>query len=457
MKLESVDKLKNDKQKGVSLLWLLPLCLLVALGGLALKFYETEQPQVALLEDVARFGLAKRVVVAVTDAKSGVRSVEVLLRQGTRQTMLHRQGYQSTGALIASGPARVEENFVVDMSSLGFADGDAQLQVTARDFSWWHWRQGNATVVSFPVIIDTQPPRVLVTAAPTYIKTGSSGIVTYRVSEPVVRNGVMVNGDFHPGYPLPARGEQVYGATIAIRYDADKSMESYVTATDQAGNESRVPVGMIVRKSSQKADRINISDGFLNRKLPEFASHYPDLAGSPLEKYLTLNNRVRLENNKRIAEACSVSTPERFWDGAFLRLPRSSRKAGYADHRTYYFEGREIDHQVHLGVDLASTRHAKVTAANRGKVVLADYLGIYGNTVIIDHGQGVYSLYSHLSQIDVMPGDMVDKGGAVGLSGTSGMAGGDHLHFSMLVNGIFVNPVEWWDRHWVKVNLGSYL
>ena len=52
---------------------------------------------------------------------------------------------------------------------------------------------------------------------------------------------------------------------------------------------------------------------------------------------------------------------------------------------------------------------------------------------------------------------MVEKGGEIGLTGATGMAGGDHLHFSVLVNGIFVNPLEWWDEHWLKVNILNYI
>jgi murein DD-endopeptidase MepM/ murein hydrolase activator NlpD len=83
-------------------------------------------------------------------------------------------------------------------------------------------------------------------------------------------------------------------------------------------------------------------------------------------------------------------------------------------------------------------------------VLFAEELGIYGNTVIIDHGMGVQSLYAHLSSIAVTAGAMVDKEQVLGRSGMTGMAGGDHLHFTMLVNGRMVNPVEWWDSHWIE-------
>jgi murein DD-endopeptidase MepM/ murein hydrolase activator NlpD len=133
-------------------------------------------------------------------------------------------------------------------------------------------------------------------------------------------------------------------------------------------------------------------------------------------------------------------------------MPGSSR-AGFADHRTYFYGSKPIDRQVHLGIDLASTRNAEVKAAEKGIVIYADYLGIYGNMVMIDHGQGIFSLYSHLSKIDVAPNDQVDKLTVIGLTGTTGMAGGDHLHFSMLVNGVFVTPIEWWDQHWIDVTI----
>jgi murein DD-endopeptidase MepM/ murein hydrolase activator NlpD len=96
------------------------------------------------------------------------------------------------------------------------------------------------------------------------------------------------------------------------------------------------------------------------------------------------------------------------------------------------------------------TANVPIVAAQRGTVVFADYLGIYGNCVIVDHGLGVQSLYAHLSSIDVKAGQAVEKGHTLGRSGMTGLAGGDHLHFTMLLNGQPVNPVEWWDTKWMQ-------
>jgi murein DD-endopeptidase MepM/ murein hydrolase activator NlpD len=136
-------------------------------------------------------------------------------------------------------------------------------------------------------------------------------------------------------------------------------------------------------------------------------------------------------------------------------LPNSANRARFADHRTYFYKKTEIDRQVHLGIDLASLANSPVPAANSGMVVFAEPLGIYGRTVIIDHGFGLFSMYSHLSFIAVKAGDQVSSGDILGRTGSTGLAGGDHLHFSMLINDTFVNPVEWWDIKWIENNVLS--
>ena len=124
--------------------------------------------------------------------------------------------------------------------------------------------------------------------------------------------------------------------------------------------------------------------------------------------------------------------------------------SAFADQRTYIYEGREVDQQTHLGYDLASVAQSPVPAANRGTVAMARYFGIYGNTVVLDHGHGLMTLYSHLSSIDVEEGQEVERGATLGRTGATGLAGGDHLHFTTLVGGLPVNPTEWWDASWIR-------
>jgi murein DD-endopeptidase MepM/ murein hydrolase activator NlpD len=439
---------------------------LVILGGagllgliLAAFFWlmgDIEKPQVTIAADSVQIGLDKQVSFEIKDAKSGLRSIEVALVQENKKVLLFGKTYPRKGYLAGAGPQKIEETIEIKAKALGFKDGAAELVVTAADFSWWNWLRGNSTVNASAITIDTKPPMISVMESPTYIKGGGAGVVVYRVSEPAGRHGVLVNDIFYPGFAMPKRGEGVYGACLGLPYDIAVIEKAFVVAADRAGNEAKAPFTMALHVRKVVSDKITISDGFLSAKLPEFASHYPELAGTPVEQYIKVNNEVRAANYKKIQEVCAKFQPERLWDGRFGRMEGSPR-AGYADHRTYLYNGEKIDEQVHLGVDIASLEHANVEAANRGLVVFAEYLGIYGNTVILDHGQGIFSLYSHLSQIEVPLHTMVEKGNVIGLSGTTGMAGGDHLHFGLLVNGIFVDPIEWWDEEWLKIHMLSVL
>jgi len=457
MRANSYEKLKKNKNRLSSrIIWLLLLGIMVAGGVLAAKLFELEMPQITLASDVHLLGRHSKIEMILTDAKSGIRDLEVSLRQGQKHVILARRQFSKSG-LLDKGPVKVPETVKIDASGLGLTDGRADLVVTVHDFSAWHWGKGNETTASYPLIFDTKSPKLRLLDAPRTIRPGSSGIIVYRANEEIVRHGVTINGYFHPGFPIPARGEGVYGAMIGIPYDTETIKEAKISAYDRAGNAGKMPFSLTIRKVKKNTDRINISDRFLQWKIPEFAQYYPDMKGDLVSKYIYINNVVRRENAKKIREICQHSSPERMWKGVFGRMRRSARRAGFADYRSYYYHGKVIDHQVHKGIDLASVRHARVEAANSGKVVYADYLGIYGNMVIIDHGQGVFSLYGHLSQIKVAVGDLVKKGGLLGISGNTGMAGGDHLHFAILINGIFVNPLDWWDSGWLRLHIEQYL
>ena len=166
-----------------------------------------------------------------------------------------------------------------------------------------------------------------------------------------------------------------------------------------------------------------------------------------------VNTEMRNDNFQTIRSICQKSASKKLWDGAFLRMRSAAPMALFGDKRTYVVAGKNFASSVHTGVDLASVAHAPIEAANSGIVVFAAPLGIYGNTIILDHGLGVFSLYAHLSSLTAALGKSVKKEELIGYSGTSGLAGGDHLHFGIIVGGQFVNPQEWWDEHWIEDNI----
>lgn len=449
-------RLDRSSRKQPFFLLIFLTLLLVAGVVAAVILLEREKPQLEVAGSLDLIGTQRQIDFAVTDMKSGLRHVDVVIRQGDMEKILYEQNFIRQSHFKSAGPNRIEGRVNIDTSAFGLKDGAAEIIFTTQDFSYWNLLRGNIVQIVYPVTLDTQPPKVTRMDSPQYIKPGGAGLVIYQISEPVTRHGVMVNGHFHPGFPVPNKKE-LFGAIIGLPYDTEQIKDAHVEAADAAGNIGKAPFGMIFKKVNFKFDKIAVSDSFLDLKIPEFSQYYPEMTGSNLDKYLYINNKVRIANNQKIAALCSKSTPEQLWEGRFGRMPRSSTRAGYADHRTYYYNDQEIDKQVHLGIDLASTQRAKVEAANRGRVVAAEYLGIYGNLVILDHGLGVFSLYSHLSGIDVAVGDLVEKDGVLGTTGTTGMAGGDHLHFSMLVNGVLVTPIEWWDESWLELHILSYL
>jgi murein DD-endopeptidase MepM/ murein hydrolase activator NlpD len=276
-----------------------------------------------------------------------------------------------------------------------------------------------------------------------------------------VSSGVRVGDVVYSGFPLSGAGVQADPALriafFALLYDQDLRAKFVAFARDEAGNEATASFIDNVFEKPQKKSRIELDDKFVGRVVPEILEHSPELKLAPpsagadmIPAFLEVNGELRRRNADQIAALAKNTAPSRLWDGPFVQLGNSKVEAAFADHRTYVYKGKEVDHQVHLGFDLAVTSHVPVVAANAGTVLNASWLGIYGNCVILDHGMGVQSLYGHLSSFDVKVGDRVSRGQTIGRSGMTGLAGGDHLHFTMLVNGRMVNPVEWWDQHWIQ-------
>ncbi len=453
---DSFERLSAKKSPTSMIVSLFILALIVA-GAIAFfKYYEREKPQISFHGDITAFGLSKEVEFSVTDSRSGISLVEIFLVQGNKKEKIYGKEFSRQGFFEHNGPKKLDETVALEVGALGFTDGKAELQVIVRDFSFWNWMGGNETVVTYPVTMDTHPPKISILHSTRYVSPGGSGMVVYKISDTVKTHGLTVNGHFNPGFPISDEEDGRYVAFFGLQHDTEKIDRAVINATDPAGNTGSAAFGIILKKKSLKKDKINISDNFLNLKIPEFAQEYQQLTGSLIEQFVYVNSKVRKENYDAIVRAFSNPSPTRLWHGKFGRMA-GSRIAGFAEHRTYYYNTAEVDQQVHLGIDLASTKRAEIKAANRGNVVFAEYLGIYGNTIILDHGQGIFSLYSHLSEIGVAVGELKDKGAVIALSGATGMAGGDHLHFSILVNGIFVTPLEWWDKQWLQLNIDDIL
>lgn len=415
---------------------------------------EGTPPNVVLNMTSSSLGASQTLSIDLSDQQTGIRQIWVAIFKDGKETILMDEPFP--GSNILMGGAIKDENveLSVDPKALGLSDGKAILRMVARDYSWRKWGKGNQQYQEHEVMIDTRPPAIDVISPALYLTQGGAGVVIYTLSEDCPTSGVSVGDDFYPGYNGPFKKPLTRMAMIALNHKQGKNTKLMVTATDFAGNKGQVGLSRHIKAKQFKRDKINISDNFLSWKMPEFASQVETAPGGPqIDVFLQVNSNLRQQNYDEIVKVTSQSETKIYWEGAFMRLPGAANRAGYADHRKYLYKGKTIDQQTHLGIDLASLKHSPVPVANSGKVVFADNLGIYGRTVIIDHGFGLFSLYSHLSNIGVDKGVMVAKGEILGKTGKTGLAGGDHLHYSMLVHHTFINPIEWWDASWIQNNI----
>ena len=334
--------------------------------------------------------------------------------------------------------------------------GTARIVVRASRPVLYGYRQTESTATR-DVQVRLDPPRASVVSTFHYVNLGGSEFVVYRVSPEDVESGVRVGDIEYPGYPAKGAGitsdPALRVAFFALLFDQDPRSSMQVFARDPAGNEVVVPVDHQVFPKAYGKSTIPLDDAFLQRVVPAIASNSPEEkipTDDVLAGFLKINGDLRKKNNAYLMELSKKSAPELLFKDAFQQLGNSQVEAKFADTRTYVYQGKPVDKQVHLGFDLAVTANVPLVASQRGVIVHASDLGIYGNCVVIDHGMGVQSLYGHLSSIGVKVGDKVEKGQQIGRSGMTGLAGGDHLHFTMLVGGQQVTPVDWWSAQWMQ-------
>jgi hypothetical protein len=330
-------------------------------------------------------------------------------------------------------------------------DGKARVIVSAvsNDF------RGKTTSQAFDVDVMTAAPRVSADGVQHYINQGGSELVTFTPTGAWTEAGVKVGDYTFRSFPLPNHPGQFF-SLFAMFWSLPVDTPMYVYASNPSGAMAKASFWYKVfpkkfRKSTLALESMNV-DRMVNGIDPEHK-----IPGDVIQRFLYINGELRKKNNKTLADLRFQTADKFLWSGAFLPMVDSTVESRFADDRTYTWQGKKVDEQTHLGFDLAKLAHSPIPASNDGKVLWAEDLGIYGNCVVIDHGFGLQSFYGHMSEFLVKKGDMVKKGQVIGKTGSTGLAGGDHLHFGMQVDGVQINPVEWWDPHWVKDRILSKL
>ena len=444
---------KNKKIRLILAMGTILLVLLV-LAWFLFRVFEGENPRIAVQPLPEYLSEDQSFTLKTSDMKRGLKRIQVSLSQEGREVSLLNQAFPFSGFFNREGTREYQTEFSIDPSKLNLAQGRTDLKVQVWDHSRRGGGDGNMSMIHHKMVVDTIPPAIRALSRTHYINMGGTGLLVYQTSSDSVESGVFVNNRFFKGYPVDENSQDGYHVCyFAIATDMKLNPEIYLWTKDRAGNDSRSGFYFHIRRKRFSSEKLNISDRFLKRVLPYFSFYNFVDADTDVEKFLAINRKLRNENSQTYYNLRTSTDPSQLWKGRWLRLKNAATMAKFGDRRQYYYKGKRIDKQIHKGVDLASLANSKVPAANNGRVVFADRLGIYGETVVLDHGQGLASTYSHLNKIDVELGQEVKQGDPIGTTGQTGLAGGDHLHFGVLVNGEFVNPVEWWDAHWIQDNI----
>ncbi len=369
----------------------------------------------------------------------GVRRVKVFVEQDGARTQVFETSQPATRfSFIGKKQAPGE----IEFTASGKKEGKGRLvaEVTSNDL------RGTTDTVTADVDVILRPPSVVADGAQHYVNQGGSELVLFTPAGIVKESGVRVGKYSFRSFPKPGSSNERF-SLFAYPWDLGPDITPFVFVRNPAGTEAQARFWFkLFPKKFRKRD-LDLTDHFLEKVVNEMD---PGGTGDLITRFVRINNDLRRSNNQTLADL-RFKTEEHFlWTGPFLQLANSKVESQFADVRTYIYKGKKVDQQVHLGFDLSVTAHVGVVAANDGKVLLAERLGIYGNCIVVDHGYGLQSIYGHLSSIGVKVGDLVRKGQEMGRSGDTGMAGGDHLHFSMQLDGVQINPVEWWDAHWIQ-------
>ncbi len=414
-------------------------------GYFLLPRFERQAPQIKL-PDTAALGVAP-VEIVVSDSGAGLKSVIVTLSAGGAEHTLVSEQY-------AQSPAEKKIAVALPSNLAGIKEGPALLRVSARDASLWNFFSGNEKVVQKHLTIDLTPPTIELVADDRYVSFGGVGVIVYKASADTATSGVRLGDHFFPGFQGQIKQHPDYFVDFfAHAYDVPADAKAVLIATDTAGNTREMPLTYELKSVKYRKSTIAISDNFLHNKVAPLLKDLGARQGTPKEIFVAVNHKLRKENDDKIAAITSKTTPTILWKGAFTQLSNSKVEANFADQRTYTYNGEQIDTAYHLGYDLSVTRHYPIEASNSGIVAFAGDLGIYGNAVILDHGLGLFTLYGHMSSIDVKVGDAVKQRQILGKTGETGLAAGDHLHFGVYLDGVAVLPVEWWDQKWIDDNI----
>jgi murein DD-endopeptidase MepM/ murein hydrolase activator NlpD len=439
-----------DPKKALLQIVMVLVAIFAGIGFLILR--QRVPPVTARFEPLpVALGNSQELTLKLTAARGGVRSVRVQLVQSDRNLPLYEASFDS------SGIDERELTFKVEPGLQKAREGDSRLEVYASDGFWRLKPVDKKPALTVPVIVDLTPPQLEVLSFTRYPSQGGAAVAVLS-SHDAKTLGVEVGERFYSASHQGDPSKGLYVSLFAIPYDYPTDQNPMAVSEDQAGNRTTRVLSTTIAKREFKHGSVKLERDFLATKLPELLPERGEIPPKDYgEAFRYVSTVLRAKAEATMRQLSEQTAPHPLWKGAFLQPPNTRVFSNFDETRDYSYEGVALDTKVHAGFDLASVQRAPVPAAASGHVVYAADLGIYGNTIVIDHGLGLQSVYSHLSEMSVAPGQDLKRGDQIGRTGTTGLAVGDHLHYEVLVHGTPVNPLQWWDGKWIDGKIRKVL
>ena len=425
-------------------------------GGLYIYFsssFERDKPIIELSGNNGYWNLKKPLHIKITDS-SGLKSYKVILKNSAGDTTLVYEKLLSPKKL-------VDLDVKPPRGSYAMKDKKIQIIVQARDASKWNFFKGNVAVQSYKFIIDKRRPQINIINNSYKISRGGCALVIFNVSDDNLDDVYIKSNHDKHFHAEPFYKKGYYIALLAWPVK-DNGFKATVVAKDKAGNVAHEYVPLYLKNRQYRLSKIQLTDKFLTGKIADLAERFEEAQGveDPLKRFKIINEVVRAKNEALIHKLTSAVPQEMISNFKMKRmypLRNGEVVAHFGDHRKYYYHGKFISEAYHLGIDMASYAMAPIKSTNGGKVIFADYNGLYGNMPVISHGLGLYTIYGHCSSLEVTAGEQIPPHAKIGNTGKTGYAMGDHLHFGVLIQGIEVRPQEWMDKKWIKLNIDDII
>ena len=446
---------KKNKKSPLGLL--VSLVFIVIIVGVAYLYlspaFEQNKPTIESKTNIY-WNLKSKIQVKIKD-DTGIKYYKITFKDGSKDIVLAQKVIESS-----------KKEIILDIEppklDMFYKGQNTVLEIEVVDNSKWNFLEGNKIIKEIDVKIDTKKPIANVLANSRYIQRGGSGVVVVKVQDDNLKDAFISFNDKRNFKLTPFYKENYYVALVAWPMDISAFDRVNLIVIDKAKNKTITKVPFYIQKKNFKNDNIKLTEKFIrNVSANVLEQSFEKIPDNNKDIFVYSNTILRDKNIKTIEQTVSKNSSldriDSFDIKAFKRLRGSKTVAGYGDKRHYYLNGEKINEAWHLGIDWASVKKAPVRSSNEGIVIFKNYLGLYGNSIIIDHGMGLSTLYAHTSSQHVDFGEDISKNKKIANTGSTGAVFGDHLHFGVLVQGVEVNPIEWMDKNWIKVRITNIL